>query len=292
LSWNEATAYLGVFAALVAAGLGFPIPEEIPIVAGGVLAGQADHEPFPRREEVIGLLACDPQAGLPGAVPWGALDQMQSARSQLRVRWWVMLPICILGVVLSDGLLYGIGRLFGARLLRSRWFARMLGPQKREKIQRNFHQYGVKILLFARLMPGIRAPIFITAGLMHLPLRRFLLADGIYAIPGVSLLFFLSYWFTTSFQDLVMWAEVRVVRVGRLITLLLIAGVVVYLIYNFFRYPSPTGDPEELPIVGHQVASRLSGEFKKPPRGAGSQIIVSPSSGPGDGNEKKDQEKG
>jgi membrane protein DedA with SNARE-associated domain len=257
LSWEELTAYAGVFAALVAAGLGFPIPEEVPIVAGGVLAGQADHEPLPRRGEVVALLACDPQAGWPGAVPWAALHQCQPEPPGFRVRWWVMLPVCILGVVLSDGLLYGAGRLFGSRLLRRRWFARLLPPAKREKIEHNFHFYGVKILLFARLLPGIRAPIFITAGMMRLPLKRFLLADGIYAIPGVSLLFFLSYWFTTSFQEVVMWAGERVYRFGRLLTLVLIASVVVYLIYNYLRQGSPTGDPEELPLVGKKVASHI-----------------------------------
>ena len=32
-------------------------------------------------------------------------------------RWWLFLPVCILGVVIGDGLLYGLGRLFGPRLL-------------------------------------------------------------------------------------------------------------------------------------------------------------------------------
>ena len=34
--------YLGVFAALVAAGFGFPMPEELPVVAGGVATGHVD----------------------------------------------------------------------------------------------------------------------------------------------------------------------------------------------------------------------------------------------------------
>ena len=42
------------------------------------------------------------------------------------------------------------------------------------------------ILLFARILPGIRSPIFLTAGIMKLSWQRFLLADGIYAVPGVS----------------------------------------------------------------------------------------------------------
>ena len=40
------------------------------------------------------------------------------------------------------------------------------------------------------------------AGIMKLPLPKFILADGIYAIPGVSLLFFLAWWFGDQFRDL------------------------------------------------------------------------------------------
>src|SRR5437016_248176 len=70
LSQAELWSYLTVFAALVAAGLGFPLPEEIPIVTAGVLAGKTPDEPPPRPEEVVALLAATPGAGL-GGVPWG-----------------------------------------------------------------------------------------------------------------------------------------------------------------------------------------------------------------------------
>ena len=47
-------------------------------------------------------------------------------------------------------------------------------------ISENFRTYGIKILLFARLTPGVRSPIFVTAGIVHLPVIRFLVADAIY----------------------------------------------------------------------------------------------------------------
>jgi membrane protein DedA with SNARE-associated domain len=204
--------YLGVFLALVAAGLGAPIPEEIPVVTAGALIGHA---------------ATDPD---------------------IHLRWWIMLPVCILGVVISDGLLYGIGRLWGPRLLENRWVARMLPAAKRHHIERNFRQYGVLVLLFARFLPAIRSPIFITAGMMRVSLSRFLLADGLYAIPGVSLLFVLAYHFTDEFKRLVDRAE----KVRSFVVVFLIAGVAAFLVYHFFRQPVVTGDPRELaPFVPH-----------------------------------------
>jgi membrane protein DedA with SNARE-associated domain len=213
--------YLGVFAALVAAGVGFPMPEEIPIVTAGALAGHAAQEP-------------------------------DSA-----LRWWILLPVCILGVVISDGLLYLVGRVFGLKVLEFPFVARLLPQERLQRIQRNFRRYGVLILLFARLLPGIRSPIFLTAGIMRLSWRRFLLADGLYAIPGVSLLFFLAYWFTDRFRDLVERAEEDISRVRSVIVLLAILAVGVYFLVRFLRRPVHTGDPQELPLIGEEVAASL-----------------------------------
>jgi membrane protein DedA with SNARE-associated domain len=205
--------YLGIFLALVAAGFGFPIPEEIPVVTAGVMVGhQQTEHPY----------------------------------------WWIMLPVCIAGVVVSDGLLYGIGRLWGPRLLDYGWVRkRLLPPERRQTIEGNFHRYGVKILLFARLMPGIRSPIFITAGIMRLPFPLFLLADGVYAIPGVSLLFFLGCWFTDQFLRVVEKAE----SMRPLIVVVVLVAVASFLFYHFLNQPVPTGDPKELTPFGTHTSA-------------------------------------
>lgn len=213
--------YFVIFAGLLAAGIGIPIPEELPIAVGGIWVGHPKSELF----------------------------------------WWIMLPTCILGVVLCDGMLYGIGRLWGPRIVRFRWVQRhLLPPDRLEHIEGNFHKYGIKILLFARLLPGIRSPIFITAGIMRLPLAKFLLADGIYAIPGVSLLFFLGYWFTDQFLEVLEKAE----SVRPLIVVVAITAVLTFLLVRFMRRPVVTGEPEdlELPLPG---LSDLSSQMLKAP---------------------------
>ena len=97
---------LTTFCLLVAAGIGFPMPEELPVVGAGLWVGKS-----------------------PELWPWSLLA----------------LPVCILGVVISDGLLYGIGRWYGPRLLEYRWVARLMPPEKRARIENNFHEYGVSI---------------------------------------------------------------------------------------------------------------------------------------------------
>ncbi len=283
ISTGELYVYAGTFLALVAAGLGFPIPEEIPIVTAGVLAGQSQAPPEPALSQVAALLAGAPNLGFPAALPWAALAQSDIyPPGGISVRWWVLLPICILGVVLSDGLLYGLGRIFGTRLLDLPFMARLMPAEKRERIERNFHRYGIKILLFARLLPGIRAPIFITAGIMRLPLSRFLLADGIYAIPGVSLLFFLAYWFTNSFKELVVHAEETVGYYRHLVIVGVIVAVGIYFLIHFLRKPITTGDPKELPLIGETMAGVNGEPAEEDPRREEPRTSTSVTAWPGE----------
>lgn len=216
--------YLGVLGTLLAAGMGLPIPEELPIVTAGAMVGHDSQIP---------------------------LDAPDYA---FRLRWWIMLPMCIVGVVLGDGILYTIGRLWGFRVLNIGWVRkRLLPPEKRERIERNFHRYGIWILLIARLLPGLRGPIFLMAGINRLPLTKFLIADGLYAIPGVSMLFFLAYIFTDQFVDLVR----RIDSVKPQIIMCVIALGVGYAIRYFQEHPVSTGDPEDVPVIGAKLATTL-----------------------------------
>jgi hypothetical protein len=88
------------------------------------------------------------------------------------------------------------------------------------------------------------------AGVMKLPLRRFLLADGIYAIPGVSLLFFLAWWFGDQFVALIERFEHGVSHYLKpLLILVALGGVIAYMLYHFLKHPVSTGNPEEVPLA-------------------------------------------
>jgi membrane protein DedA with SNARE-associated domain len=210
--------FLYFFGLFVIAGLGAPIPEEVAIVGAGLWTG-----------------TCDPAV-------YGVYK-------------WLMLPVCLLGVLIADGLLYGGGWYFGTRLFEKRWMARIVSPSKRQEIQDNFHRYGVSILIFGRLLPGIRAPLFLIAGTMRLSLTRFFLADGIGAVLGNSLLFFLAFWFGDQFKELIDPIQREAEKVRPILILLAISAVGAYLLYHFLRRPVTTGDPVEIPLIGSQVAN-------------------------------------
>src|SRR5437879_5321843 len=119
--------YLGIFLALVAAGMGAPIPEELPIVTAGAMVGHVADQAPPA--QLLMAYSSSPQVGFPANLPWALFlsDHVDVPGSSPlpRLRWWIMLPVCILGVVLSDGLLYCVGRFGGRRLLQNRWVTRL-----------------------------------------------------------------------------------------------------------------------------------------------------------------------
>lgn len=203
--------YPGVFLALLASGFGFPIPEELPVLTAGVLVGHGD----------------------------------------TTLRWWVMIPVCILGVALGDGVLYTVGRVYGPRLLANPWIQRrVLTPEKRALIEKNFQDRGVMILMTARLTPGIRTPIFMMAGVLRVPFGRFLLADGLYALPGVNVLFWLGYFLTDQVLEVFHSAE-RYRPVVVFGVLCAVAGVVVY--HILANRKVTTGSPAEVPLYSKPV---------------------------------------
>jgi membrane protein DedA with SNARE-associated domain len=216
------------FGTFAAAGLGVPIPEEVAIIAAGI---------------------------------WTASE----AAARHGVYRFLMFPACVAGVVMADIFLYSAGRFFGARVLRNRWVHRLVPPETLERTERNFHNYGIGILLFGRLLPGIRLPLFLAAGMMRLSVPRFLLADGLGAVLGNGLLFFLAFWFGDSFRDLLTSAEHEVKRAQPILILIGVLLALGYLFYRFVRKPVHTGDPKEVPIIGPQIASHLIGPRVEPP---------------------------
>jgi len=215
--------YLGVFLALIAAGFGFPIPEELPVITAGILVGHED----------------------------------------TTLKWYIMLPVVMAGVVIGDGILYAIGRLWGHKLLDLKWVQRnFVPPEKRAEIEHNFARRGIMVLLGARLLPGIRTPIFIVAGSMRVPVARFLLADLIYAIPLVNLLFWLSYMLTDQMVELFN----RINEYRTLVVVAILSGVAGALIQKYLlsRHVS-TGEPMHVPkiiskpagAIGHVIESAV-----------------------------------
>ena len=115
--------YAAVFFVLILCGFGIPIPEDITLVAGGVISGLGYKN--------VHLMAVTG----------------------------------VLGVLVGDGIMFLLGRHYGAQILKFRPVAKMLNPKRQALINQKFDQYGNRVMFVARFLPGLRSPMFLVAGM-------------------------------------------------------------------------------------------------------------------------------
>lgn len=109
-----------------------------------------------------------------------------------------------LGCYLSDWVCYWIGRHFGPKLWKWRWFARSVDPKRLDQIHAYYAKYGFLTLLIGRFIPfGVRNCLFLTAGMGKMPFPKFLLSDGIACICSNTTLFTLAYMVGKNYQSLI-----------------------------------------------------------------------------------------
>ncbi len=92
-------------------------------------------------------------------------------------RFPLMVGAELLGIVISDSILYGFGRLFGSSLDRHRFMRKIFSPRKIRKIKESFHRYRYRYLFLARYLYGLRPVVFFTAGASRMAIGPFVLTD-------------------------------------------------------------------------------------------------------------------
>lgn len=125
-------------------------------------------------------------------------EELPIAIAAMMARWEVMhwfgaLLSCLAGVLAGDILLYWVGRHFGRRILHWSTVRRILTPAREARVMDAYHRHGLKFVVLARLVMGLRAAAFLTAGLVRVPFPRFLLVDLVAVLVSVPLSFGVAY---------------------------------------------------------------------------------------------------
>jgi len=116
------------------------------------------------------------------------------------VRWWLALPICVLGVLSGDMVLYWVGRHCGEQVLNWRLVRLVLSPAREQWLKAAYRKHALKTVVTARHVMGLRAAAFLTAGSAGVPFWKFVVADAGAALLGVPLAFGLAYFFTDQIK--------------------------------------------------------------------------------------------
>ena len=98
---------------------------------------------------------------------------------------WLIIIVSYLGVIIGDSVIFWLGATYGRNLTRRWLFRRLLPAERLLKVSVKLNEQGNKLIFAARFMPGLRAPIFFSAGTLHLPFRIFLFYDGMAALLSV-----------------------------------------------------------------------------------------------------------
>jgi membrane protein DedA with SNARE-associated domain len=148
------------------------------------------------------------------------------------VRWWLALPVCFVGVLSGDMVLYWVGRHWGEHVLNWRPVRLVLTPTREQWLKAAYHRHALKTVVTARHVMGLRAAAFLTAGMAHVPFWKFVVADAGAAALGVPLGFGLAYFFTDAIEAIV----VDVHRVERWLALVGLVVLMVVLVVSVRRW--------------------------------------------------------
>lgn len=141
----------------------------------------------------------------------------------------IMLVVSLFGVLLGDSTMYWLGRIYGTKILRFRPIRRFLTLERLRMVRSKFEQYGNRVLFVARFLPGLRAPIYMVAGITRrVSFIRFLLLDFFAAIISVPIWVYLGD-FGASNLD---WLHEQIKK-GQSIIYILITFLAIYLVWKW-----------------------------------------------------------
>ena len=101
-----------------------------------------------------------------------------------------------------------------------------LGHARREaRIETLFHEHGLKVFFVARFLVLFRSPLYLTAGILQVSFRKFLLIDLVCATAVVSTFFGLTYFLGKNYAQLFKTVEVW----GTVAAVIGLAGVAFFL---------------------------------------------------------------
>jgi membrane protein DedA with SNARE-associated domain len=127
------------------------------------------------------------------------------------------------GVLAADTFLYLIGRHFGRRVFGWSLFRRLFTPERILKAEGRIRRNARIICFTARFMPGLRAPVYLMAGILRVPWPVFFGMDALAALISVPVWVFLAYYLGDELELLLSIAHRT--KIGVVSLLVLCVGV-------------------------------------------------------------------
>ena len=185
--------YVGIFLVLLGSGFGVPIPEDLPLLLGGMMCSRT----------LAGDLGIN------------------------HLHLCIMVPLCFVAVVGGDLTIFFMGRHFGHHIPNLPIIRSFLTPRRLQRAEKAFHHHGGKALMVARFLPGLRMPTFFTAGAFRVAPWKMLACDGGAALVSVPAWISVGFLFGEYIHKIVLYFR-WIGSAAALAVLLALAGYVIY----------------------------------------------------------------
>jgi len=141
------------------------------------------------------------------------------------------LAVVYSGILVTDFSLYLVGKKYGKAVLTHKRFRRFLSPEKIARLEDKFRERGILVILFGRQFVGLRAQIFIVAGITGMPSLRFLAVDSITSIFTIFLMAGAGYMGGQSLEII----KNDITRVKHVAIFILVIALAIYLLFRYFK---------------------------------------------------------
>ncbi len=139
------------------------------------------------------------------------------------------LVVIFSGLMITDFSLYLVGRKYGRMVIAHKRFRKILSAERLSKLEDIFKKKGVFVILIGRHFLGIRAQIFLTAGVVKMAPLKFLLADVFSSIVTVTMMVGAGYIGGNSL-------EIVKKDIGRIEHVIILVSVIILAVYLLVSY--------------------------------------------------------
>ncbi|MBC7429015.1 MAG: DedA family protein [Bacteriovorax sp.] len=194
---SPAVIYSIVAAMMFLSSFGLPLPEEVTILALGIMVHMGKHP--------------DQYPPPPGVV-----------YQPLHV--FTAMTVCFFSIMISDFIVYYIGKRFGASPFVHKLFRRFLGENSLERSRTMIHKHRFLVPAIFRFTPGIRFPGHLSCGMMGISTFTFLMADGLAALISVPTQVYVF----AKYGEVILSTIKEIKHYALIITAVLVAAYLIY----------------------------------------------------------------
>ncbi len=143
----------------------------------------------------------------------------------------LVIGLGVVAALLGDTIWYTVGRRRGGAVLK--WLCRIsLEPDSCvRKTERGFDRHGASALILAKFVPGLNTAAPPLAGMLRMPLWRFLLYDTIGALLWIGLFTGLGYLLSEQLERVLRWAT----QLGGALIAVVFGPLLLYLTWKYLQ---------------------------------------------------------